>query len=256
MRLKNIFIYGCLFINIACNNNKQSNTSSSQSTPKPPEINTPTQENKNTYESNFTNITDCYWVGMFGDVNKISVKIEEMKDDKTVKGFSVTAGNIRPFSGTFADNTNKDVISFDVKEPGNDKYDGNFHFTITGKTLKGNWEPFDIKQTTSKTYTLMPRTFKYDAAAGGSETSSRLLKEEDVNNLNKEDLRYMRSEIYARHGYAFKIKDIRKQFDYVDWYMPVSLDVQKELTDIENKNIALIKHYEKYAKEYYDDYGR
>ena len=38
--------------------------------------------------------------------------------------------------------------------------------------------------------------------------------------------------------------------------MPVFSDVTKELTEIEKKNIAMIKRYEKYADEYGDEYGR
>lgn len=247
---------------VACNSHKSVNNNivdedaKVQSTFNEDEFVPPTN-NINTFNSSFSDITTYYWVGMFGDVNKISVKIQEMNEDKTVKGFSVAAGNIRPFSGTFTTRDNK-TFAFEVKEPGDDKYDGLFTFTINSKTLKGSWEPFDFIHTTSKTYTLTPRIFKYDPKVSSIEAnaSTKLLKETDVNNLNKADLRYIRSEIYARHGYAFKMKDIRREFDYIDWYMPVSIDVRKDLTPIEKKNIALINRYEKYAKEYYDDYGR
>ncbi len=84
----------------------------------------------------------------------------------------------------------------------------------------------------------------------------RLLTSDDVNNLYKDDLRYMRNEIYARHGYSFKLKEVREWFDNEDWYMPVSTDVRKKLTAIEMKNEKLIKHFEKYAEDNYDDYGR
>jgi hypothetical protein len=52
------------------------------------------------------------------------------------------------------------------------------------------------------------------------------------------------------------MKDIRGEFDHEDWYVPVSTDVRNDLTAIEKKNEALIKRYEKYAAEYYDDFGR
>lgn len=268
MRIKKLLLLPILIMAVACNNNKPVNPNNivdedakTQSTFKEEEFIPPAPSNNiNTFNSSFSDITTYYWVGMFGDVNKISVKIQEMNDDKTVKGFSVAAGQIRPFSGTFT-TQDKKSFSFEVKEPGDDKYDGSFQFTIANKTLKGSWQPFDASKTTAKKYTLVPRIFKYDANVGGDQydftnASKKLLKDKDVNNLTKEDLRYIRSEIYARHGYAFKMKDIRSRFDYIKWYMPVSTDVRKDLTPLEKKNIALINRYEKYAKEYYDDYGR
>jgi hypothetical protein len=38
--------------------------------------------------------------------------------------------------------------------------------------------------------------------------------------------------------------------------MPVSTDVRNDLTDLEKKNIELIKRYEEHAEKYYDEYGR
>ena len=72
----------------------------------------------------------------------------------------------------------------------------------------------------------------------------------------REDLEYMRNEIFARHGYSFSKKQLRQQFEWRDWYVPNTADIKGFLTDIEKKNIALIKRYEKYAEEYGDEYGR
>jgi hypothetical protein len=67
----------------------------------------------------------------------------------------------------------------------------------------------------------------------------------------------MRNAIYARHGYSFKNRQMRYFFDnFVDWYVPVSTNVQPQLTKLETANIALIKRYEKHAEKYYDSYGR
>ena len=66
----------------------------------------------------------------------------------------------------------------------------------------------------------------------------------------------MRSEIYARHGYSFKEKDMRYLFESKDWYMPMSNDVREKLSKSEIANIDLIYEYETYVEEYYDDYGR
>jgi len=67
----------------------------------------------------------------------------------------------------------------------------------------------------------------------------------------------MRNSIYARHGYSFKTRRVRYVFDnYIDWYMPVSLDIRDKLTEVELKNIELIKRYEQYADKHYDTFGR
>jgi len=66
----------------------------------------------------------------------------------------------------------------------------------------------------------------------------------------------MRQEIFARHGYCFSKKEFRQRFENEDWYVPDTTDIRGRLTDIEKKNIALIKRYEKYAEEYGDEYGR
>ena len=66
----------------------------------------------------------------------------------------------------------------------------------------------------------------------------------------------MRNEIYARHGYCFTRKATRQQFERFDWYIPNSTDIKKDITEIEKKNIAMIKKFEKYADDYGDDYGR
>jgi len=51
----------------------------------------------------------------------------------------------------------------------------------------------------------------------------------------KEDLEIMRNEIFARHGYCFKKKHLRKQFENKDWYIPNSVDIKNDLTEIEKR---------------------
>lgn len=87
-------------------------------------------------------------------------------------------------------------------------------------------------------------------------SSTTLLKESDVKNLKKLELEILRNTIFARHGYTFKKKSYRQFFDPVDWYVPVSDDVAKELTVIEKQNIKLLQRFEKYAEDNYDTFGR
>ena len=86
--------------------------------------------------------------------------------------------------------------------------------------------------------------------------STTLLTTKDVENMYKRDLEVIRNTIYARHGYSFQNREMRYFFDNLTWYIPVSIDVTKELTDIETKNIKLLKRYEKHAASYYDNFGR
>ena len=200
-----------------------------------------------------------YWVGMFGE-NKINIALTEVLSDGTVKGYSVVSGNDRQFEGNYRQEGQ--TYFFTLREPGNDKYDGKFAFSINldqpeaETSLKGKWTPYN-SQLPAKTYSLSKRRYQYDPKAGQyPEASTRLLTEEEVQNLYKQELRIMRNEIYARHGYSFKMKDMRSHFDAEDWYMPLTTDVRNKLSKIEVRNSALIKEYEEYAQEFYDDDGR
>ncbi len=83
------------------------------------------------------------------------------------------------------------------------------------------------------------------------------LTNKDLENLYKGDLEIIRNAIYARHGYSFKNRRMRYFFDsQIDWYIPISTDVRNQLTDLEKKNIELIKRYEQHAERYYDYFGR
>ena len=187
--------------------------------------------------------------------NKITLFISKLEDGN-VSGYSVCAGNERPFTGSYEEEDGK--IKASLQEPGDNKYDGVFELMISrnDRTITGKWTPFN-KSIGERHYNLERKNFKYDTSLGKyPDCSSRLLTAEDVNNAFKEELRYMRNEIYARHGYSFKLREMREMFESEEWYMPVATDVRKKLSVIEVKNEKLIKNFEKYAEESYDDYGR
>ncbi|WP_083695902.1 YARHG domain-containing protein [[Flexibacter] sp. ATCC 35103] len=87
-------------------------------------------------------------------------------------------------------------------------------------------------------------------------SSTQKLKESDVKNLKKIDLEILRNTIFARHGLTFKTKTVRQFFDDVEWYIPVSENVNSELTSVEKENVVLLKRFEKYAEDNYDSFGR
>ena len=146
-----------------------------------------------------------------------------------------------------------------MKEPGTDQYDGEFHFAInTNKgVMKGSWSPFKKGAASPKKFTLSKKAFEYNTGVGMyPQASSELLGEADVENMLEDELEVMRNEIYARHGYSFKDKEMRTRFDSTSWYIPMGVDIREQLTDIEVQNIDLIYRYEEYYAENYDSYGR
>jgi hypothetical protein len=204
-----------------------------------------------------------FYVGKSGDA-KMNLTITKVGADKAVEGYSIVSGNTRPFKGTFTENTAKKTYRFEVKEDGTDKNDGYFVFEIDiakpdtsgNMAVRGDWTPNDKKQK-GRSYRLVKKQFKYDPSIGDfPEASQRLLTEKDMQNRYAQELRVMRNEIYARHGYAFKLKDMRNFFEDKDWYLPIYSDVRADLTDIEKQNEALIKRFEKYNEKYYDQFGR
>jgi hypothetical protein len=198
------------------------------------------------------------FVGVFGD-NKITLLITKAEGD-SVSGRSVVGGNDRPFNGVISKKEGKYIVA--AIEPGDDKHDGTFNFTIDETNpdlVQGSWAPFKpgTGSLTRKEYVLQRKNYKYDINAGAyAKASQKLLKEVDVENLTKYELEMMRNEIFARHGYCFKKKNLRETFENEEWYVPNTVNVVDKLTEIEKKNIALIKRYEKYAEEYGDEYGR
>ncbi|MES2430222.1 MAG: YARHG domain-containing protein [Bacteroidota bacterium] len=197
------------------------------------------------------------FVGDFG-TNKITVLITKIIND-TVEGRSVVGGNDRPFVGTYIKRDS--IYNIAAKEPGDEKHDGTFNLALNENNknmLTGSWSPFkETKEITTKDFSLSRKSFVYSKEVGiYPQASQRELKDEDVNNLTKWELEVMRNEIFARHGYCFKKKNLRESFEDKDWYVPNTTDVKSLLTDVERKNLALIKRYEKYVEEYGDEFGR
>lgn len=80
-----------------------------------------------------------------------------------------------------------------------------------------------------------------------ADSSTRYLTKEDVAGLSKEQLRYARNEIYARHGRRFNDAALQSYFDSKSWYQgtiaPEAFD-ESVLSQCERDNIDLIKKYE------------
>jgi hypothetical protein len=77
-----------------------------------------------------------------------------------------------------------------------------------------------------------------------TQASQRLLTSSDLYGMTPYQLKIMRNEIFARHGYIFKTDDMKRYFNGQAWYNPRYNNVDNFLSSIEKKNIALIMRYE------------
>ena len=82
------------------------------------------------------------------------------------------------------------------------------------------------------------------------QASQRLLTENDLRGLSKEQLRFLRNGIFAKHGYIFKLKtsdDLRAYFSKKCWYKPQYDEsiVARMLNSNENENVKIIQKHEK-----------
>ena len=118
-----------------------------------------------------------YWVGYFeqdgGDEmlvvddgyywnknNKINISIDKITDSLVV-GHSVVAGNDRPFKGTIKESQDG-TLNFVVREPGDDKYDGEFRFSIADNEMVGKWTAYGDINIKNRKYTLEKKVYHYD----------------------------------------------------------------------------------------------
>lgn len=198
----------------------------------------------------------------------ISVYIKTLASDGSFQAFSISAGYQHLISGKW--------------------HKADYGLQLVGKELGTNTERLVDMQLITKehklvvnlkpltkgqgaqNFTLLKTDFKYDpntpveldfaanddALPFDKNPSVDILEVEDVENLTQPQIKIVRNLIFARHGYTFANKDLRVIFEGFNWYMPRSNDVKSELTNIEIKNIALLKRYEKYADSHYDYFGR
>lgn len=103
--------------------------------------------------------------------------------------------------------------------------------------------------TTSKNRVASDAVFRLNA-------SKQKLSEKDLKNLRKLDMEIIKNSVFARHGYAFKKETYRDFFEQTDWYIPISNNVDKDLSPLEKDNVALLNRFIKYAEDKYDSFGR
>jgi hypothetical protein len=82
------------------------------------------------------------------------------------------------------------------------------------------------------------------------EFSEREVGTKHLLNYNLEDLKIIRNEIFARHGYIFKDYELRNYFSQQAWYKPEFEDVTEKLTEIEKRNIINLKRFEEFLSRH------
>lgn len=123
-------------------------------------------------------------------------------------------------------------------------------------------EKIDTIVETQTDSTSVPETYYQETYRSAGDvitkinSSTKKLTENNLKNLKKLELEILRNTIYARHGYTFKKKSYRQFFDSVEWYIPVSENVDAKLTALEKANIKLLERFEQYAEDNYDSFGR
>lgn len=123
-----------------------------------------------------------------------------------------------------------------VKCPYNDK-------EITGLKIYKTWSSTTPKGKTEIGYWSHPATENFSGKY--PQASYKVLTEKDLKGIKKQELKIMRNEIYARYGFAFKPGgDMDTYFKAQEWYTREYDNVDTFLTEIEIKNLGLIKTME------------
>jgi len=100
-----------------------------------------------------------YW----NRTNKINISLDSFAGNN-VFGHSVVAGNDRPFKGTYSGVDGSGGYLIDVQEPGDNKYDGAFSFTIGNGKLSGTWKAYKEIDIQERAFELERAEFSYDAS--------------------------------------------------------------------------------------------
>lgn len=214
------------------------------------------------YGQSIVNGTQRPFRGVFNEGSQ-SFILDEPGNDKTDGRFEIKLKNDSIIGKWTA--FNKSVVKAPLKNLKLIKkefvYNPNFMLDENSELI--DWEnPKDFKEkytdeetgktetyTTSKNRIASDAVFKINA-------SKQKLSEKDLKNLRKLDMEIIKNSVFARHGYSFKKQTYRNFFEQTDWYIPVSNNVDSELSPMEKDNVALLNRFIKYAEDKYDQFGR
>lgn len=200
--------------------------------------------------------------GVFNEAAK-SFILDEPGNDKTDGRFEVKLNN-DSLTGTW-NAFNKTAVKAPSKKLKLIKkefvYNPNFMLSpnndlIDWENPKNFVEKYTDEETgKTETYTASKNRIASDAVFNIN-ASKQKLTEKDLKNLRKLDMEIIKNSVFARHGYSFKKATYRNFFEQTDWYIPVSDNVDNDLSALEKQNVALLNRFIKYAEDKYDSFGR
>lgn len=213
------------------------------------------------YGQSITNGTQRPFRGLFNSDSK-SFVLDEPGNDKTDGRFELKLkrdsllGNWTVFKKTAVKIPTK-KLKLIKKEF---VYNPNFMLDENSELIDwSNPKDFIEKYTTeegkTETYTSSKNRIASDAVFTIN-ASKQKITEKDIKNLRKLDLEIIKNSVFARHGYAFKKETYRNFFESTNWYIPVSNNVDSELSPLEKDNVALLNRFIKYAEDKYDSFSR
>lgn len=200
--------------------------------------------------------------GVFNETTK-SFVLDEPGNDKTDGRFEVTlnndslTGNWNAFNKSAVKAPSK-LVRLVRKEFA---YNPNFMLSpdndlIDWENPKNFVEKYTDEETgKTESYTASKNRIASDAVFKIN-ASKQKLTEKDLKNLRKLDMEIIKNSVFARHGYSFKKATYRNFFEQTDWYIPVSNNVDNDLSAMEKENVALLNRFIKYAEDKYDSFGR
>ncbi|WP_320815138.1 YARHG domain-containing protein [Flavobacterium sp.] len=224
---------------------------------------------------------------------RISISIDNIIDT-IVNGHPVVSGNIRPFKGSLVEN--EKGFYFKVSEPGDDKYDGKFEFSIlkNDSIINGKWQANEVLRIDRRRLKLYKKVFEYNADNELSHEyidwdKSKKVKYKDVD--NDKEYEWEDEEYFTTTGAVLKVntsKDkVTKEFAenltkadifilrnsiyarhgysfknrqlrsyFEDYDWYMPVFTDVKKTFTKIENIDLLLLYEENAEEYYDRFGR
>jgi hypothetical protein len=200
--------------------------------------------------------------GVFNETTK-SFILDEPGNDKTDGRFEVKLNNDSLTGSWNAFNAKAVKTPSKVVRLAKKEFVYNPNFMLSSDSDLIDWENpknFVEKYTDEETGKTESYTASKNRIASNAvfkiNASKQKLTEKDLKNLRKLDLEIIKNSVFARHGYSFKKATYRNFFEQTDWYIPVSNNVDNDLSPMEKENVALLNRFINYAEDKYDSFGR
>lgn len=200
--------------------------------------------------------------GVFNETTK-SFILDEPGNDKTDGRFEVKLNNDSLTGSWNAYNAKAVKTPSKVVRLAKKEFVYNPNFMLSSDSDLIDWENpknFVEKYTDEETGKTESYTASKNRIASNAvfkiNASKQKLTEKDLKNLRKLDLEIIKNSVFARHGYSFKKATYRNFFEQTDWYIPVSNNVDNDLSPMEKENVALLNRFINYAEDKYDSFGR